>query len=248
MTDQNSPLPSASLSRLALYLRAAQELEQRGVLATSSRELAELAGVQPFHVRKDLAYLGRFGRRGQGYAVALLRRELTRSLGLNRRWQYIVVGLDLLGQALLKADWGEEFVCVGLFDPSPQQQGRRLDVPALPQPFTLGQLPPVPRTLRVRPLSELADFVQKQAVDMAFLCVPTEISSHTAQQLQQAGIRGILNFGPALNPPHLPQGGHEENDTIVEQVDFQVSLQRLAFGLLRQSIPQLTPTLLENPT
>ncbi len=236
-------IPSASLSRLALYLRATQALEAQGVEATSSQQLADLVGVQPFHVRKDLAYCGRFGRQGQGYAVGLLRRELTRSLGLNRRWHYVIVGLGHLGKALLTTDWGEQFVCVGLFDAATKYQGVQLSARPLPQPQVLGQLPPAPRQLRVRPLSQLGAFVQEQLVDMALLCADPADQTISLQQVQQAGIRGVLNFGAAQ--PNLSTAqdavywgeqvkelSDEENDTIIEQVDFQVSLQRLTFGLL----------------
>lgn len=232
-------IPSASLSRLALYLRAVQLLESQGVKATNSQRLAELAGVQPFHVRKDLAYCGRFGRRGQGYAVSLLRRELSRSLGLNRRWHYIVVGVGLLGQALLKLDWGDQFVCVGLFDPQPQYQGQRLEVAPLPQLQPSGQLPPPARELRVKPLSDLSTFLQEQNADIALLTLSDMQGQEALNTLRQAGIGGILSVGSGTlaSPTHLQECSDEENDTMIEQVDFQVSLQRLAFALLNKPTP-----------
>lgn len=227
------PLPRPTLLRLALYLQAAQELEARAQLATSSAELAQMTGVQPFHVRKDLALLGRFGRRGQGYAVALLRRELSRHLGLERRWQYVVVGLGPLGEALLTLDWGEQFVCVGLFDPDPKRQGRRLDVPPPPQPQRPGQLPPPLRQLRVRPLSDLSRFTREQAADIALLSLSGQEGQEALSTIRQAGIDGILSLG-AGRSPHLPPDTHEENDTLLIQVDLQLSLQRLAFALLEK--------------
>lgn len=248
----NVKLPNATQTRLSLYLRAVCELEAQQVVATGSQQLAELCGVPPFQVRKDLAYCGRLGRRGQGYAVRLLRRELTRTLGLDRRWHYIVVGLGHLGKALLEHPWGEQFVCVGLFDPDPQHQGQKLYAPALPQtgPRSPLELPPVPRELRVRPLGDLEQFVQEQTVDLALLSVGAAWTQGSIQALQ-GQVGGILNVGSALlealalaadaaSPkphPHLQDSGHEENVTVVEQVDFQVSLQRLAFAVLQRDTP-----------
>ncbi|MFC7388487.1 squalene/phytoene synthase family protein, partial [Sphaerisporangium rhizosphaerae] len=56
--------------------------------------------VTAFQVRKDLAYFGRFGTRGMGYTVAILKRELVRVLGLNQTWNVVIIGTGRLGQAM----------------------------------------------------------------------------------------------------------------------------------------------------
>jgi len=93
-------VPDATVSRLITYLRVLEELERLGKVKTSSEEIAELAQVTAFQVRKDLAYFGSYGTRGVGYSVPLLKRELMRILGLSRRWRLGIVGMGRLGQAL----------------------------------------------------------------------------------------------------------------------------------------------------
>ena len=93
-------IPSATVSRMVMYLRILEQLESRGVNRTSSGHLAEQAQVSAFQVRKDLAYFGRFGTRGMGYTVSVLKREIRRVLGLNRPWNVIVFGMGRLGQAI----------------------------------------------------------------------------------------------------------------------------------------------------
>ena len=82
-------IPTAAISRLVTYLRILEQLETQDVSRTSSSDLAERAGVSAFQVRKDLAYFGRFGTRGMGYTVPVLKRELVRVLGLNQTWNVV---------------------------------------------------------------------------------------------------------------------------------------------------------------
>jgi hypothetical protein len=97
------------------------------VKSTSSDELATVAHVSAFQVRKDLAYFGRFGTRGAGYTVTTLRRELRRILGLTRPWHVAIMGMGRLGQAL--ADYPnydrQEFLLEAAFDVDPAIVGRR---------------------------------------------------------------------------------------------------------------------------
>jgi redox-sensing transcriptional repressor len=118
-------VPSAAIIRLVTYLRILEELEAKGVHRTSSEQLAELAQVTAFQVRKDLSYFGSYGTRGVGYTVPVLKRELRHILGLNRRWGLCIVGMGRLGSAL--ADYpgfGESFELRGFFDVDPEKVGR----------------------------------------------------------------------------------------------------------------------------
>ena len=68
-------VPAATVARLPLYLRALVALENGGVATVSSDELATASGVTSTKLRKDLSYLGSYGRRGVGYDVAALFRD-----------------------------------------------------------------------------------------------------------------------------------------------------------------------------
>jgi redox-sensing transcriptional repressor len=202
-----SGVPSATVGRLVTYLRLLTELEGDGVRTTSSEELATRAHVSAFQVRKDLAYFGRFGTRGAGYTVATLRRELRRILGLTRPWTVAILGMGRLGQAL--ADYPNferyDFRLRAAFDADPAKVG-----------LTVGGLV-------VEPTDVLADRVVELGVDMAFLTVPAAAAQVAADALVAAGVRGILNFAPAVID--VPETVH------VEPVDFLAGLKRLAYHM-----------------
>ena len=203
----STPIPPATVGRLVTYLRVVSDLCAAGVERVSSDELGERAGTSAFQVRKDLATCGRFGTRGSGYAVATLERELRRVLGLTRVWPVAIIGMGRLGQAL--ADYPnfgqQDFVLRGAFDIDPAKIG-----------LVVGPL-------RVRHLDELAGAVRDEGIAMAFLTVPAAAAQAAANALVAAGVRGLLNFAPAVI--HVPNGVH------VEGVDFLGGLQRLAFAL-----------------
>ncbi len=225
-------VPTAAISRLVTYLRILEQLETRDVSRTSSTDLAERAGVSAFQVRKDLAYFGRFGTRGMGYTVPILKRELVRVLGLNQTWNVVIVGVGRLGQAIANYPGASDyqFQYVGLFDVSPELVGRQV------------------RDLTVQHIEELRDFVRANKVDMGFLAVPPERAQDAAQALVDAGVRGILNFAPVVIGPrptdervadHRSVGGSVQQEigdewrgVIVENVDFLAGMKRLAFYTL----------------
>ncbi len=201
-------VPDATVSRLVTYLRVLESLERRGVMRTSSEQLAEEAQVTAFQVRKDLAYFGSYGTRGVGYSVPLLKRELRNILGLSRRWRLAIVGMGRLGQAL--ADYpglGEIFEPVGFFDVDPAKVGKRLSRGV------------------IEPLANLERAVAERGIEIGLIAVPAEAAQEVADRLVRAGIKGILNFAPAVleTPPHVP----------VENVDFLAGLARLTYFVSR---------------
>ncbi|AKH16081.1 redox-sensing transcriptional repressor Rex [Deinococcus soli (ex Cha et al. 2016)] len=215
-------IPTAAISRLVTYLRILEQLELQDVSRTSSTDLAERAGVTAFQVRKDLAYFGRFGTRGMGYTVPILKRELVRVLGLNRTWNVVIVGVGRLGQAIANYPGASDyqFQYVGLFDVNPDLIGTQV------------------RGLRVQHLDTLRDFTQTQTVDMGFLAVPPDRAQDAAQSLADASVKGILNFAPTvIQPRTIERPGHtdlsdEWRGVIVENVDFLAGMKRLAFYIL----------------
>lgn len=220
-------IPTAAISRLVTYLRILEQLEGQEVSRTSSNDLAERAGVTAFQVRKDLAYFGRFGTRGMGYTVPLLKRELLRVLGLNQTWNVVIIGTGRLGQAIANYPGASDyrFQYSGLFDINPELIGREV------------------RGLTVQHMNDLPSYVQQHLgtpgqVDMGFIAVPPEQAQAAAQSLVEAGVKGILNFAPTVIQPrtHERSGLHEPTDewhgVIIENVDFLAGMKRLAFYIL----------------
>ena len=86
-------VPTATVARLPGYLRVLHGLTADGVVTTSSEELAAGAGVTPAQLRKDLSFLGSYGRRGVGYDVLHLSEQISVVLGLTTQRRVVIVGI-----------------------------------------------------------------------------------------------------------------------------------------------------------
>jgi redox-sensing transcriptional repressor len=196
--------------RLALYLRKLRELRSRGVERISSRDLADMIGLNAAQIRKDFSYFGEFGTRGVGYEVARLVDEISHSLGLDRTWNVVIVGAGLLGTALARYRGFSEqgFRLVAMFDSSATVIGAS---------YGGG---------RVRSIVELEDFCRGEAVDIALVTVPAGEADSTVGRLAAAGVKAVLNFAPIkVNAPE---------DVLVRQVDLSSELMSLSFYLDRE--------------
>src|SRR5688500_5386273 len=120
-------IAESTIRRLSLYLSFLEEIEARGVLTTSSDDLAKLGGTTSAQVRKDLSFFGSFGKRGLGYSVPELASRVREILGLGREWRVCIVGAGNIGSALARyagfADRG--FHVSGVYDSDPVKIGSR---------------------------------------------------------------------------------------------------------------------------
>jgi len=205
-------VPAVTVPRLALYLRKLRELQVRGVERISSQDLAGLVELNAAQIRKDLSYFGEFGVRGVGYEVPRLITEISRSLGLERVWNVIIVGAGQLGTALAwhKGLSQQTFRLVGVFDISPRKIGAS---------YGEGH---------VISVSDLEEFCAArrgihEPVDIALLTVPGPAAQATLDRLVKAGIKAVLNFAPV----RVTAGP----DVMVRQVDLSGELMSLSFFL-----------------
>ena len=204
MADE--PRPSrASAARLSLYLRCLEGWRRDGRETASSRELAGVLGVGDAQVRKDLACLGRLGRRGVGYRVPELAAGIRKALGIDREWLAVLVGAGNLARALLRYRGFAErgFRLVGLFDADPSKVGQKVE------------------GLEVTAMAELTCQSRALGAELGIVAVPPEAAHEVGAALAAAGVRGVLNFAPAVL--RLPAG------IAVVNVDLTIQLEQLAF-------------------
>jgi len=201
-----------AVPRLSVYLRCLESLPP-GVDRISSDDLAELAGVSPAKLRKDLSYLGSYGVRGVGYRTEHLRFQIRRELGLTREWPLVIVGMGNLGRALAHYDGFRErgFRLVGVFDSDPAKVGDRVD------------------GLAVEPVAALAPAVWERGVRIGVIATPPGAAQAVAEALAASGVTSILNF--AATVLRVPEHVH------VRRVDFSTELQVLAFYLHQAAAP-----------
>ena len=93
-------ISKATIDRLPLYFRTLKLSQEEGIEIISSEELGNRLGVTPEQIRKDLASFGQFGKKGVGYYVRELLRNIGEILGLHHNWNIAEVGMGHLGWAL----------------------------------------------------------------------------------------------------------------------------------------------------
>jgi redox-sensing transcriptional repressor len=198
-------IPNPAVRRLSLYLRQLESLQRGGRTTVSSKQLGESLGLTDAQVRKDLAYFGQFGHPGIGYRVDDLIGQVRRILGTDKTWNVILVGAGNLGRALsaYRGFEAKGFRLVAVFDKDPGKVGKKLG------PFT------------IEALSDAPDTIAKQNIRLAMLAVPAEEAQTVADQLIDAGVRGLLNFAPVsiTVPSHVA----------LNAVDLAVQLEQLSF-------------------
>jgi redox-sensing transcriptional repressor len=175
-------VPKACVERLPLYYRALVELEEKGIGVVSSDELASVAGVKAFQLRKDLSYFGEFGIRGFGYDVQGLKTQLREILGISRPWKVGIVGAGRLGTALAEYP-GFKYhglIISAIFDTSPEIIGT-----------CIGE-----SGLIVYPVSQMADIVSTRGIRIGVITVPASSAQSVADILIGAGVKGVWNFAP----------------------------------------------------
>lgn len=198
-------LPKKAIYRLSIYHRCLRKLTANGVPTVSSSTLARAAGVTASQIRKDVAYLGQYGTRGLGYPVDTLARSIRETLGRERFQPVILVGAGNLGSALLRYQGFEKegFQVVAAFDANPETaRSRGITVP-------------------VHPDRDLEEFITRESVRLAILCVPAAVAQPVANRLIATGIQGILNFSPVVL--EVPA------DVTVNNVDLALELEHLGY-------------------
>lgn len=197
----------AVINRLPRYYRYLGELLENDVVRISSKELSERMQVTASQIRQDLNNFGGFGQQGYGYNVEYLYTEIGKILGLDRKYNTIIIGAGNLGQALANYTDFERrgFTIKSIFDINPILRGMSI------------------RGIPIRMMSELEDYIKNNDVQIAALTIPKEKAPLVAADLANWGVKAIWNFAPTdLNVP---------KDVMVENVHLAESLMRLSYRL-----------------
>ncbi len=210
-SSPNSRVPDVVIDRLPQYVRILHTLMESGVEVVSSQQLGRRLQVTPAQIRKDLSYLGRFGKQGRGYDVRYLASELKQILGLNRRWNVCLVGVGRLGRAILSYPGfaPEGFEIVAAFDTDSRVVGTNLG------------------DLKVQPMDELGETVNQLHISIGVIAVPSSVAQEVMKLLTECGVEAILNYAPVY--PHVPERVRVRN------VDPVLSLQSMTYYLTRNN-------------
>src|SRR6185436_5862406 len=169
-------------SRLSVYLRCLNTLQEAGIKSISSQALAEQFNLNSAQIRKDLGYFGEFGVRGVGYYVEDLREHITKILGLDTPHRVGIIGAGRLGTALANYNgFGRSnFTVVALFDNDRQKIGRRIG----------------DEKILVHDVDDVPTVIREEAIDVMVIAVPAKAAQRVLNQVMSAGIKAVLNFAP----------------------------------------------------
>jgi redox-sensing transcriptional repressor len=200
-------IPDIIIGRLPVYLRALQQLSEKGILTTSSQELGEIIGISAAQIRKDISQFGEFGKQGTGYSVPFLIERLRDILKVHRVWDVVIVGMGDMGHALARYNGfaNRGFHITMIFDNDPKKIGQKVG------------------DYEISDMASMAEKVKQNKIKIAMLTVPAASAQEAADQLVKAGVRAILNYAPiSLNVP---------SGVRVQYIDPVTHLQRMTYYL-----------------
>ena len=200
-------IADSTVRRLSAYLRFLEDFEGRGLTTISSEELAKRGGTTSAQVRKDLSFFGSFGKRGLGYSVPELKRQLGEILGLGREWRVVIVGAGKIGAALAQYRGFRQrgFVILRAYDSNPAKVGTSVE------------------GMDVADIEHLERDFARDLPDIVVLTVPAEVAQKTLDRVVAAGVKAVLNFAPTqLQAPA---------DVTVKTVNMAMELEGLSFAL-----------------
>lgn len=134
--------------------------------------------------------------------------RVRRILGTDKLWNVLLVGAGNLGRAMMgyRGFSAKGFNLVAVFDADPAKTGAKLG------------------NFTVLPMEKLQPTIQTLDIRLAILAVPADFAQIVANQLIEAGIKGLLNFAPvSLNIPENIATNSVDLAVQLEQLSFQIS-------------------------
>lgn len=170
-------------------MRLLRQYKEDGQIWISATKLAADLDLTAIQVRKDMAGTGVEGKPKVGFEINALIAAITKNLGWDNTTDAVLIGAGHLGVALSRYDG---FATYGLrivaaFEKDPNKVGL-----------------PIGRTF-VLPMEDLKNYIREHSINIAVITVPAESAQDVADQLVDAGIKGIWNFAPKdlKLPPHI---------------------------------------------
>lgn len=208
--DTFKQLPHKTIERLSQYRRALLICLDNDKEHIFSHEIAKIQHITPVQVRRDLMLIGYSGTLKKGYNIQELIDLIAEIIDSAQGIKVAIVGMGNLGRALINYFSGKrhKLSIVAGFDVNPEKIGKTMTgVPCYDS-------------------KAMKDVIQKENIEIGIITVPATQATDTANQLVEAGVKGILNYTP--KPVDVPEGVYfEEYDmiTTLEKVAFYVKME-----------------------
>ncbi len=210
MSDQVK-IPRATLKRLPLYYRFVSSLKSKGIDRVNSKAISDALQIDSATIRRDFSYFGELGKKGYGYNIDSLLDFFKSELSESDMIKIAIVRVGNLGKALLTYNFSihDDMTITEAFDVKEDVIGQKIG------------------NVIVKDNDELITTLKKEEIDVVILTTPERVAQKVADELVQAGVKGILNFTPGrINTP---------SDVQVHQIDLGIELQSLLFFMKNYS-------------
>ncbi len=169
-------ISDSTIRRLSIYYRTLNRMEKQDVKRTTSMELADIEGISPVMVRKDLSFFGTFGCRGVGYEVQSLKTELANILGLSRKWGLVIIGGGRFRNVLINSQMLKEnnLVIRKVFEKDPDLV-KNGDDPII-----------------IYPIDELETHIDPEEDHIAIIALPPPEVQAVIDRLGKIGMKAVL--------------------------------------------------------
>ena len=203
-------LPEKTVERLSEYRRTLLTCLAQGKTHIYSHELAHLHNITAVQVRRDIMFIGYSSMQRKGYDIKELVEVIGSILDTEEGQNVAIVGVGNLGRAITAYFIGKrsKLRIVAAFDKDNEKVGR------------------VVSGVKCYSIDDLKDKIKEENISIALITVPPDQAPVVAEQLVNAGIKGILNFTSV--PLNVPENVH------LEEYDMITSLEKVAYFVKKQ--------------
>lgn len=175
--DKKKNISMAVIKRLPKYHRYLNELMKNDVDRISSKELGEKIGFTASQIRQDLNCFGDFGQQGYGYNIRDLYYQISTILGLNTKYNTIIVGAGNIGQAIANYRFEKLGIeLTGIFDSSPDLIGKQI------------------RDITIQDTEKIKEHIEENDTDIGVICVPRANAQRVCDVMTSNGVKAIWNI------------------------------------------------------
>lgn len=198
-------LPHKTIERLSQYRRALLLCHAKGKTHIYSHEIAKIQHITAVQVRRDIMLIGYTGTLRKGYNIKELIDLIGQIIDSDEGINVAVVGIGNLGRAITNYFSGKrtKLSITAVFDIDKAKIGKKY------------------HGIPCYALNDLKKIIKEKKIEIAIITVPGEDAPGVAEQLVNAGIKGILNYTP--KPVNVPK------EVYLEEYDMITSLEKVAF-------------------
>jgi len=198
-------LPDKTVERLSQYRRSLNNQLVKGKTHIFSHEIANLLHITPVQVRRDIMLIGYSGTLRKGYDIKEMVDLIGKIIDTEEGQKIAVIGMGNLGKAFIHylQEKRSKLNIVAAFDINPEKINKTY------------------AGVKCYHFDQLVEIVKSEGISIGIITTPPEVVSLIADKLNEAGIKGILNFTP--KPLSAREGIY------LEEYDMITSLEKVAY-------------------